>query len=416
MKRNLYTVIHGNGIFDRNKAMKWASQIRKSREPFALAIRSMLPKEGKRQGYVMPQTAEILKSQIKHWRNDFKIMMGKGHTYTVLRREFRGEIIEAELHGDNARARALKEINDAIRERRRRNKQINDPIYHRKPNGLLAEFQGKRLKMPKRPIDEAEYIGIEIECIIPSHLDLTALIPFGKYIEVGGDGSIDHHGDEQGTEVRVCMRRDEVREVLPNLMQTLRGMGARINKSCGLHVHLDQRNNAEPEKVFQRLVRSLGLLYTVVPQSRRRNNYCKRNRHADFSMAVHGGRYKAVNASAFHRYKTIEVRLFGGTLEATKIINWIEVLTAIANGETVMRCPKTFDTALKYWKLSAQNLAWLKARQTQFSELNTGMPVSEHETEANQALLDEDQDDEDEDCDCGDCESCGYADEEREAA
>lgn len=428
MKRRLYEMkTYRDSVFSRDKAVKWYAQIMRSRKPFALAINSMVKGYDKKH-QSPPYMVENLRQQLKDWKAEYKRMHNIPKSMTI-QRIYRGQRIEVEVSGNN-RQRAIKEIIHRIREQRQREKRITNTgtidykIQNRKPNGLLVEFQGKRLKLPKRPTDGADYIGIEIECITPSGVDLTPLFPFAKYVEVGGDGSIDHHGNEEGTEIRVCMRREEVRKVLPDLMQTLKDMGARINKSCGLHVHLDQRNNKEPEKVFQKLVRSLGLLYTVVPESRRQNRYCKRNRHANFNDAVRGDRYKAVNASAFHRYHTIEVRLFGGTLEATKIINWIEILLAIAYGETVMRCPKTFDTALKYWKLSEENLAWLKDRQTKFSSINAGMPVSEHETEANQMLLDETQPDPDEnetcgecenalddcscnsECDCGDCEEC----------
>lgn len=402
MKRKLYEIRYEQeNTFNREKAVNAYHKVMNSRAPFALAINSM----GIKKGYAVPYPAENLRTQLKTWKEEFKSRVTGGKVYKMLRRVYRGQVIEREFTSVKDARSALKYIKDHVREIRRRSKQENDPLAMRKPNGLLKEFQSKRLKLPKRPTDAAEYIGIEIECITPSGVDLTPLLPYSKWVEVGGDGSIDHHDNEEGTELRVCMKREEVRDVLPGIMQTLKSMGARINKSCGLHVHLDQRNNKEPEKVFQKLVRSLGLLYTVVPESRRRNRYCKRNRHADFPSAVRGDRYKAVNASAFHRYKTIEVRLFGGTLESSKIINWIETLTAIAYGETVMRCPKTFDTALKYWKLSAENLAWLKERQAKFSSLNVGMPVSEHETEANQMLLDENQSDDEEIETCGGCEN-----------
>ena len=118
---------------------------------------------------------------------------------------------------------------------------------------------------------------------------MGALLPFGKYVDVGSDGSI-HYGDnEEGKEIRVCVKRSEVRTVVPGIMDALNSMGATVNKSCGLHVHLDQRGNLEPEKTFQKLVRSLGLLYTVVPKSRRENTYCKRNLRTAFST---NDRYK----------------------------------------------------------------------------------------------------------------------------
>lgn len=435
MKRRLYEVkTYRDHVFERERAAKWYAQIERSRKPFALAVNAMLAGYEKGKGFAPPQAAQGLINQLRTWKKDYKTMH-EIPMITTVKRVYHGRKIEIELSSLKPnRLKAIKQIHDRVREMRRQEKHIewgselHYNIGRREPNGLLKEYQSKRLRLPKRPKDGMDYIGIEIECIMQAGADFTPLYPFSKWIEISGDGSIEHKHNEEGTEFKVCVRRDEVREVLPKIMETLKTMGARVNKSCGLHVHLDQRNNEEPDKAFQRLVRSLGLLYTVVPESRRRNKYCKRNRHADFAAATRGERYKAINASAFSRHRTIEVRLFGGTLESTKIINWIEVLLAIAYGETVMRCPKTFDTAMRYWKFSEENLAWLKERQVKFSSINAGMPVSEHETEENQMLLDETQPDPEEEtcgecenplddcscndmCDCGDCNDC----EERQA-
>lgn len=401
-------------------------QIRKSRMPFALAINSV------RRNGRMSNMGQNLKDTLNRWRSDYNAHMTNKTAYVVVSRTVQGRTFSSSyplgsyLTKDELnegidllqyRRQAVEHIKREIRNYRQDLKHISNHIFHRRPGGLLKEFQSKVLKLPKQPRDGSQYVGIEIECVTPHNADLTTLLPFSKYINVGTDGSVEAGRNETGSEFRVCIKRDEIREVLPKIMQAIKGLGATVNKSCGLHVHMDQRHHKDRNEVaavFQRLVRSLGLLYTVVPLSRRRNTYCKRNRYADFDRARNGDRYKAVNASAYHRHGTIEVRLFGGTLEETKIINWIETLYAIAEGETVLRCPKTFDTALKYWKLSDENLAWLKARQEQFAEANAKMPVSENETEENNHIMDEYEEESDECGDCGnhrdDCD-CGREEE-----
>lgn len=404
-------------------------QIRKSRLPFALAINSVRQLRSSRTGDMITP----LRDTMQRWRGDYNAYMSDKMAYVHLSRTVQGRTFTATYplgsyldkrdvnEGIDLlqyRRQAVEHIKRDIRNYRQELKYISNPIYHRKPMGLLKEFQSKVLKLPKQPRDGSQYVGIEIECVTPHNADLTSLLPFSKYINVGTDGSVDAGRNETGSEFRVCVKRDEIRAVLPGIMQAIKGLGATVNKSCGLHIHMDQRHHKDRNEVaavFQRLVRSLGLLYTVVPLSRRRNTYCKRNRYADFDRARNGERYKAVNASAYHRHGTIEVRLFGGTLEETKIINWIETLYAIAEGETVLRCPKTFDTALKYWKLSEENLAWLKARQEQFAEANAKMPVSENETEENNHIMDEYEEEESDECgDCGnhrdDCD-CGREEE-----
>lgn len=398
-------------------------QIRKSRIPFSLAIHSLM-RNGRING-----TGDNLRKLIANLRNDYKVTMTQNNRYVRLSRTVHGRTFETTyplgVVKDNGkiipltrlRERAIHDIRESIRAYRDDLKRRNNPIFRRVAGGLLKEFQTKSLKLPKRPKDGSQYVGIEIECVTPNDADFSILLPFSKYINIGTDGSVEAGRNETGSEFRVCIKRDEVRSVLPGIMQAIKALGATVNKSCGLHVHMDQRHQKTREEVatvFQRLVRSLGLLYTVVPPSRRRNTYCKRNRHADFNRARDGERYKAVNAGAWERHGTLEVRLFGGTLEETKIINWIETLYAIAEGETVLRCPKTFDTALRYWKLSDENLAWLKDRQAKFSEANATMPVSENETEPNNHVMDEYEESEDESY-CEHCDESGHYTEDCEA-
>lgn len=419
--RNLYTMTRHtdntyNGMYDlsRINTRELYKQTRKSRIPISLVIHSV-----RREGRIM-DIGKGLREHIRRWRNDYRMKVEGNREYIVITRTVQGRTFEASYTlGDimrdgqlettaERRRKAVEYIRQHIQDYRAELKRVRNPLFRRKPGELLKEYKTKELKNSKYPKDTSQYVGIEVECVTPRGVDLAPLIPFAKYVNVGTDGSVNHGNGEEGSEFRICLKREEIKEMLPQIMQAIKELGAKVNTSCGLHVHLDQRHqkdSAEVAKTFQKLVRSLGLLYTVVPKSRRKNTYCKRNREANLEKAIHGERYKAVNCTAYHRHKTLEVRLFGGTLEATKIINWIETLYAIAEGETILRCPKTFDTALKYWKLSDGNLKWLKERQAQFSELNATMPVSESETENNPHVMDEYA--EDEEMYCDNCEMSG---------
>lgn len=397
--------------------------IRSVRIPFARSIQALKSVRANN------TLANNMRGSIQNLRNDIKNTLEGQIWYAEVSRTVHGRTFTAsyplsvvkvdgqEVSPQTYRAQAIEIIKYDLQQYRKQLKHREDPIFRRKPGGLFKEFQIKALHSHKMPQDNAQYVGIEVECVMPQNVDTSPLLPFAKYVNITTDGSVEHGRNETGSEFRICMRRDQIREMLPPIMQALKTMGGTVNKSCGLHVHMDQRHNSieAAGSVFQRLVRSLGLLYTVVPSSRRKNTFCKRNRYADFEKARHGERYKAVNATAYGKHRTIEVRLFGGTLEESKIINWIEVLYAIAEGETVLRCPKTFDTALKYWKLSDENMAWLKERQKQFSTINATLPISESETEENNHIMDEyaEEDDEPycENCDTGgdhwtsDCEA-----------
>jgi Asp-tRNA(Asn)/Glu-tRNA(Gln) amidotransferase C subunit len=75
----------------------------------------------------------------------------------------------------------------------------------------------------------------------------------------------------------------------------------------------------------KRLGLALPVLSQMLPKTRLNNRYCK--------MAVgglRGGRYYAVNLEAFRKYETVEVRCHSSTTDYRKIMNWVEIVRAIA--------------------------------------------------------------------------------------
>ncbi len=407
LKKPLYIIErpkdHG---FDRKLAVEYVQKLASARLVFGNYISTV-----KKTNFGHLRTsANEARQAVKTLRDKLHSELGSSNYFILKRRFGLGEFVSVELFGhDYSRKQAIDEIKYKIRNIRKRRKENHDALSRRTPNWILKQLASRELNQAKSPKDNAQYVGIEIECILPHNWDSMKLSPLAKFVNVGLDGSIQSEDGYVGKELRVLVKRTEVRTIIPKLMDILNEMGAKVNKSCGLHVHLDQRQNLDPGASFTKLVRSLNLLYTVVPKSRRKNQYCHRNRRLDFNVAVHGDRYKAINAAAYRRYKTLEVRLFGGTLSAEKIINWIETLHAITEGTLPTRCPRNFDTATNYWNLSAENVAWLKARQTQFAALNLEAPGAESDTESNEA----DAPDHDE-TDQFHCDECGFGDHETE--
>jgi hypothetical protein len=269
-------------------------------------------------------------------------------------------------------------------------------INQRPNNYMLQRGAVKQLGKKKAPVAGIKCVGIEIECLLPEKADMTMFWPVAKFIEIGSDGSIRRDKENQrSVEIRVVCPQSMVREVISTLGKVLYDMGASVNKSCGLHVHIDQRHKTAEEVSlsFANLVRAQNLLMQVVPKSRRDNSFCTKQRGTDFEDAMLGPRYKAVNATAYRKHKTIEIRLMNGTVNAEKIINWTETLLAIDRGPRVLRCPKDFDVAKRYWALSDENVRWLKMRQEKFAKQD------EEKAEANnghairrEVLVDEDVD------------------------
>jgi hypothetical protein len=255
---------------------------------------------------------------------------------------------------------------------------------HEKQPGFFLKL-AKQLKDPfssKSPLKNhlGEWIGVEIECSIPVESVIDYLgssrevehnddcyyeddngnfelngdcdcesesgegdnkFALGEYLlnnhpelrnyNIKSDGSIRSPSGYFGVEFTVFFTRKD-RTPLKNLCKVLSSIGARVNKSCGLHIHLDQRdiinNGAAINRRLKRFKNAVNIMALLVPESRRDNSYCR-----VAVSTIDGDRYCAVNATAIRKYQTIEIRLHSGTIDFNKINNWIDLNYAISRSE-----------------------------------------------------------------------------------
>ena len=137
-------------------------------------------------------------------------------------------------------------------------------------------------------------------------------------------------------------------EELKTVCRVLKECNAKINKSCGTHIHFDAANfNLQTWKnLFKNYKRLENVIDNFMPNSRRANNntYCKsldsfRNfdQQIDSSTSIQniadffGSRYYKLNPQSYSRHKTIEFRQHSGTIEFAKISNWIYFLNNLVN-------------------------------------------------------------------------------------
>ena len=149
--------------------------------------------------------------------------------------------------------------------------------------------------------------------------------------------------------VSPILKGDKGLDDLRTALTVLSNIGARVDSTCGLHVH----HNASSFD-HQQLINIVNLYYThqagintILPKSRRtsaRARYCKpiptrslaainyERRYIDCNTeneklmkAVHSftTRYLVINLHAFLRHKTVEFRQHSGTLDADKAEAWI---------------------------------------------------------------------------------------------
>lgn len=145
---------------------------------------------------------------------------------------------------------------------------------------------------------------------------------------------------------------------LCKVMEMLRGLEregqVKVNKSCGTHVHFGKSringyNEWQGMEFFKFYALNETLLDSVLPMSRRNNNYSKTlvgNGINEFDYtAMNCDRYLKVNMTLIRSRGTIEVRSHNGTVSFEKLGNWILMMTAMLKRSTnLMSEVKKFST------------------------------------------------------------------------
>lgn len=174
----------------------------------------------------------------------------------------------------------------------------------------------------------------------------------GSVWEVKTDGSC---GYEVTSPAMMFSNDDELPE-LRSVCNALTRVGPRIDRRCGLHVHIEVRDYTwdDLRRLLALWTRYEPFFFELLPPSRRNNQYCMPLRksswtgpesstwgvvsrgidcttEASFNGAMRGGygRYHTLNLDNFWRGGRIEFRLHSGTIDYTKIRNWTKLLLAL---------------------------------------------------------------------------------------
>lgn len=136
---------------------------------------------------------------------------------------------------------------------------------------------------------------------------------------------------------------------LEKVSEVLVALRVKINKTCGLHIHFDATNmNIQGWKnLYKNYIEFETAIDAFMPTSRRANNntYCKsltigHNKTETFnkidrcsmiqSLAnLYDSRYFKINAQSYSRHNTVEFRQHSGTIEFSKMKNWILFLDGL---------------------------------------------------------------------------------------
>lgn len=182
--------------------------------------------------------------------------------------------------------------------------------------------------------------GVEIECynvnkgrLVQECRDRGILIQAEGYNhqvrghwKIVGDASV--RGNLGCEVVSPILNGEDGIEQVKKVSEALRAVNAKVNKSCGLHVHHEARDFDEAGlyRIVKYYKRSEKHIDAFMPYSRRANNayYCKSMLSTDRSITRRGNsRYYKVNLQSWYRQGTVEFRHHSGTVEADKIVNWV---------------------------------------------------------------------------------------------
>jgi hypothetical protein len=173
-----------------------------------------------------------------------------------------------------------------------------------------------------------------------------------RYWKVVPDGSLRSDGVEI---VSPILHGEQGLEILGKVLTALRDSGHSVDTSTGIHVHMGLGHaKLNHIKSFLKLyVRYEHVMDYMMGRSRRGNNnrYCashsrggqkwemddmfnalKRSKNmtqVQDALQPNGSRYTKLNLHAWSRQRTLEIRHFGGSLNATKVKNWILLLDAM---------------------------------------------------------------------------------------
>ena len=264
--------------------------------------------------------------------------------------------------------------------------------------------------------------------------EIEALTPEGNYQEillstlpkemgVGTDGSVGVRGQSPyGFEIqtpRLQGRKGE--ELIERLTTPLKTIRAKIDETCGMHVHLDGKGIISLDRgeyplalvqLWKSYVAFEDVILSLLPHSRRRNDYCrplaevfslgeldmldtigeaeklwyKERSMNDVGSAkghhYHSSRYFGANFHSLFAHGHFEVRFHSGTMKPTKILEWANlhalIMDACAEGKVTNEFIQEYQSASRLSErttllfnligLSESSKQYFRTRQKKFGD------------------------------------------------
>lgn len=239
---------------------------------------------------------------------------------------------------------------------------------------MMLVKQAARVFEYKAPKTPERHVGVEIEFYCKyDRKNLAAELLKANLIDnvrVMSDGSIrDYPSNYHPHEVTILAPEKDYVDIIARTCKVLKLVGAKVNASCGMHVHLDMRDRNK-EIAFNNLVTAQPILFAMNPKTRSESTYCKINKSKIFNAST-CDRYSGINGAAYSKHKTLEIRIHSGTVNDVKILNWVKLLLAIVSkDEAIKRGPRTFKTFIKSFNLDLEMATYIAHRIEKFHNNN----------------------------------------------
>lgn len=200
-------------------------------------------------------------------------------------------------------------------------------------------------------------------------------LPTDWRLGIKSDSSVINKADLEGFEIitpPIPAFSDEFESMMGGISSALRRCGFGVNKTCGLHTHVDIRDFRQSPRELSKLLKTIyaieDIIFSMNPPSRWNNKYCQtlaenydfetfdndlsiedfenvwyqcgeyrnanltRGQVASFKSSKYGhAKYSGINFhSTFYR-GTIEFRYHAGTTSTEKIVNWARFLNHLVH-------------------------------------------------------------------------------------
>lgn len=199
-----------------------------------------------------------------------------------------------------------------------------------------------------------------------------------KSFKIVSDGSID--GRDSNEVVSPVLKSTNGMSSLKKVCEALNEIGAKVNRSCGLHVHIGAEGLTDEQyaNVFKNYYYMTLLIETFLAPSRRGGcHWCNRlpsaiiscNSRSEVLDACHNDRYHVVNPCAYARHKTIEFRQHQGSTDFEKIKNWVHFCAKLVEWSKANVLDHVITSVGEIPFLSESEKRFFKGRQAHFARV-----------------------------------------------